>query len=372
MAGDLIPNDGVDIMMVASTPETVPRSPTSARRNGVPCVSNDCPWQPYFFGRKGDPANPCFKWTYHFFWGSEAVADVFIDMWDRLDTNKKVGVMWPNDADGNAWADPKTGLPTFYGPAGYKFVDPGRYQNGTEDFTAQIGKFKAADVEIVTGVLIPPDFTNFWKQASQQGFKPVVATMAKALLFPSAVEALGDIGNGLTTEVWWTPQPPVHVVAHRRDAASRSPTPTRRPPASSGRSRSCTTPCSRSWPTPSSAPRTSTTRSRSSPPSRRPTSTPSSARSTGRAATINPVPNVSKTPLVGGQWVKGDEVPVRPRDRRQLASPPTSRSTASSQPMRVLNVTDPTRVPSSEPRRPEVPRRGAVSARDRGARDPGL
>ena len=116
--------------------------------------------------------------------------------------------MWPNDADGNAWADPKTGMPSFWGPAGYKFVDPGRYQNGTEDFTSQISKFKAADVDILNGVMIPPDFTNFWKQAYQQGLKPPLVTIAKALLFPSALEALGDIGYGLTTEVWWTPQHP--------------------------------------------------------------------------------------------------------------------------------------------------------------------
>jgi branched-chain amino acid transport system substrate-binding protein len=207
VAGDLINNDGVDIMMVASTPDTVPPVADQCEAFGVPCVSNDCPWQAYFFGRGGDPENP-FKWTYHSFWGSESAAAVFMSMWNDLETNKTIGVMWPNDADGNAWADEKTGMPTFWGPAGYKFVDPGRYQNGTEDFSSQIAKFKAADAQILNGVMIPPDFTNFWKQASQQGYKPVVATMAKALLFPSALEALGDIGYGLTTEVWWTPQHP--------------------------------------------------------------------------------------------------------------------------------------------------------------------
>jgi branched-chain amino acid transport system substrate-binding protein len=207
VAGDLINNDGVDIMMVASTPDTVPPVADQCEAFGVPCVSNDCPWQAYFFGRGGDPENP-FKWTYHSFWGSESAAAVFMDMWDRNPTNKKIGVMWPNDADGNAWADPETGMPSFWGPAGYTFIDPGRYQNGTEDFTSQISQFKAAGVDILNGVMIPPDFTNFWKQAYQQGLKPPYVTIAKALLFPSALEALGDIGYGLTTEVWWTPQHP--------------------------------------------------------------------------------------------------------------------------------------------------------------------
>ena len=31
---------------------------------------------------------------------------------------------------------------------------------------------------------------------------------SKALLFPASIEALGDIGNNLGTEVWWTPTYP--------------------------------------------------------------------------------------------------------------------------------------------------------------------
>ena len=209
VAGDLINSDGVDIMMVASTPDTVVPVADTAEAFGVPCVSNDCPWQAYYFGRQEDPANPVpFKWTYHSFWGTGEAANVFIERWDKIETNKRIGVMWPNDADGNAWSDKKTGMPTFYGPAGYSFVDPGRYQNLTENFTPQISKFKAADCQILNGVMIPPDFANFWKEARQQNYEPKLATIAKSLLFPSAVEALGDIGYGLTTEVWWSPNHP--------------------------------------------------------------------------------------------------------------------------------------------------------------------
>ena len=112
-------------------------------------------------------------------------------MWDTLKTNKKIGVMWPNDADGQSDAEPKTGLRIYYNPDGYSVVDGGRFQNLSEDFTSQISKFKAAGCDIVSGVMIPPDFTNFWKQCFQQGYQPMVNTMAKALLFPSALEALG-------------------------------------------------------------------------------------------------------------------------------------------------------------------------------------
>ena len=42
----------------------------------------------------------------------------------------------------------------------------------------------------------------------QQGFKPKVISVAKALLYPATVEAVGDLAEGVTTEVWWTPSYP--------------------------------------------------------------------------------------------------------------------------------------------------------------------
>jgi branched-chain amino acid transport system substrate-binding protein len=209
VAGDLITNDGVDIIMVTSTPDTVNPVADQAEALGVPCVSNDCPLEAYYAGRSKVPFQPnAFKWTYHSFWGLEDLGNVYLDLWNELSSNKKIGVMWPNDADGQSDADKKTGLIKYYGPAGYTIVDPGRYQNLSEDFTTQIAKFKAASCDLVSGVMIPPDFTNFWKQCIQQGFHPTAVTMAKSILFPSALEALGKIGYGLSSEVWWTPTHP--------------------------------------------------------------------------------------------------------------------------------------------------------------------
>jgi branched-chain amino acid transport system substrate-binding protein len=125
-----------------------------------------------------------------------------------VSTNKSVGGLYPNDGDGNAWGDKVVGFPPVLEKLGYKLTDPGRYQDLTDNFSAQISAFKAANCDIVTGVVIPPDFTTFWKQALQQGFKPKVASIGKAILFPSAVEALGKDGNNLSSEVWWSPSHP--------------------------------------------------------------------------------------------------------------------------------------------------------------------
>ena len=207
VASDLILKDGVKLLLAKDTPDTTNPAADQAELNGVPCISTNCPWQPYFFGRNGDPAKG-FQWTYHFFWGLEDIIANYVNIWDQSGAAKKVGGLFPNDADGNAWGDKEHGLPGPLAKAGYQLVDPGRYQPLNNDFSSQISAFKAAGVEIVTGVMIPPDFATFWSQAAQQGFKPKVVTIGKALLFPSSIAALGDRGDGLTTEAWWTPSFP--------------------------------------------------------------------------------------------------------------------------------------------------------------------
>lgn len=212
VAQELIIDDEVNLMLVASTPETTNPVSTVCESEGVPVISTKAPWQPYFIGQQGNPNDPSswkpFDFAFHYFWGLEDVISVFGNMWNQLDTNKQVGGLFPNDADGNGWGDPNIGIAPGLAEMGYTVVDPGRYQNLTDDFTAQINAFKAANAEIVTGVVIPPDFTTFWTQARQQGYLPKAATVAKAILFPQSVEALGENGHNLSSEVWWSPSHP--------------------------------------------------------------------------------------------------------------------------------------------------------------------
>ena len=207
VAQELILNDGVNMIITKDTPDTTNPVCDQAELNEIPCISTNCPWQPWFFGRGGVPDSG-FTYTYHFFWGLLDIIANFTATWDQSGVAKKVGGLFPNDADGNAWGDATVGLPDPLAAAGYTLTDPGRYQPLNNDFTSQIAAFKAAECEIVTGVMIPPDFATFWSQAAQPGFNPKVVTIAKALLFPASVEALGDRGAGLTTEVWWTPDYP--------------------------------------------------------------------------------------------------------------------------------------------------------------------
>ena len=212
VAKELIIDDEIDLMLVASTPETTNPVATTCEAEEVPVISTVAPWQPYFIGQQGNPGDPGswepFDYSFHFFWGLEDIIAVFTNMWNQLDTNKQVGGLYPNDGDGNAWGDPVVGFPPVLEAQGYTLTDPGRYQNLTDDFTAQINAYKAANCDIVTGVPIPPDVTTFWTQAKQKGFAPKAASIGKAILFPVAVEALGDAGHNLSSEVWWSPSHP--------------------------------------------------------------------------------------------------------------------------------------------------------------------
>lgn len=204
LAGNLILKDKVQLMLPSSTSETINPVADQCELNGMPCLSTVQPWQSYFFSRGGKPEKP-FEWTYHFFWGLEDIIASFLGMWNSVSTNKKIGFLFERSTDGEAWASKEFGFPPAVTKAGYTFVTPPFFQPLTADFSPQIAEFKKAGVEIIAGITLPQDLKTFMAQCRQQGFKPKVVTVGKALLFPSAVEAMGDLGEGMSSEVWWTP-----------------------------------------------------------------------------------------------------------------------------------------------------------------------
>jgi branched-chain amino acid transport system substrate-binding protein len=170
-------------------------------------VSTVVPWQAWYAGLGGDPLKPTQKFEYNvmFFFGLEGFGKCFIPMWNRISTNKVVAEMFPNDSDGNAF---RAAWPGMLKAAGYKGVDGGAYPDLTANFTSMISDFKSHDCEIYVNVPLPPDFNTFWKEAAEQKFKPKLATVAKVLLFPADVTALGPLVNNIATDSWWSPFAP--------------------------------------------------------------------------------------------------------------------------------------------------------------------
>lgn len=305
VAAELILKNKIDLMVVGSTPENSNPVSDQCELNEIPCISTTTPWQPWYFTRGGTPQKG-FDWTYHYFWGLEDIIAVFSNMWKSIETNKVIGLLCANDADGNAWADPKLGIGPPLEKMGFTVIDAGRFQPGQTDFTALLSEYKKANVEIIAGVPTPPDFKNFWTQAKQQGFHPKAVTVGKALAFPSAVEALGNEGDGLTQECWWSPNRPFKSSLNGQSAQELA--------------KAYETASKRQWSQPLGYAHSlfevaidvlKRTKNLDSAESIR-----DAIPQTNLDTVIGhvqwgsgPVKNVAKTPLVGGQWVKGTDHP---------------------------------------------------------------
>jgi branched-chain amino acid transport system substrate-binding protein len=202
-AGDagskLILNDNVDIMYVSCTPATVSPVAAACERYKVPCVSTMMPIEMFL------PGGP-FQWSFD---ASFSVGDYvasFLQMWENVKTNKTVGLLAQNDADGVAWADASN---RDLKAAGYKVIDLGRFPAGTMDYGTIIAGWKKENVEIMFANMSPPDFARVWRQAFRENFIPKIATIGRAAMFPAAVEALGgDLGLGVSSEAPWHPSYP--------------------------------------------------------------------------------------------------------------------------------------------------------------------
>src|SRR5262245_53926220 len=214
-AGDLartaILNDGVDLLLASSTPETVNTVASQAEQLGTPLICSNVPWEPWYINLGGNPGKPTLKPKYvvMYFLGAEHLVKCFIPMWDRihaqLHTNKIVAATFPNDSDGNAF---RAVFPPIAKAAGYTMDLSAAYPDGTTNYSSMISQFKASGADFFTNVPLPPDFATMWKQSAQQGFKPRLATVAKVLLFPPDAYALGSLVNNVATDAWWAPSLP--------------------------------------------------------------------------------------------------------------------------------------------------------------------
>ncbi|WP_353346997.1 ABC transporter substrate-binding protein [Litorivita sp. NS0012-18] len=310
VASDLILRDEVDIILASSTGDTTNPVADIAELNEVPCITTDTPWEAHFFGRGGNPAQG-FDWTYHFFWGLNDLVGVFTNMWDQADTNNNVGGLFANDVEGIALTDPKLGFPAPMKAAGYELSLPGLMDPGAQDLSGFISDFRSSNAEIVTGAVTPPAFATFWNQAAQQGLRDQLkfCTIAKAMLFPAAVESLGDTGEGITTEVWWSPGHPFSSGLTGSSAAEYC--------------AAYTSTTGRQWTQPLGFKHALIevaidALKRAGDP-KDPEAVRDAIAATNyesivgqvswNGATTNPVRNVSVTPLVGGQWKRGGDFP---------------------------------------------------------------
>ncbi len=184
---------GVDIMMVSNTADTV--SPVSAvcEREGIACISVDAPASAWVMGGP-------YQNSWHTFFDNENEMLCFLEAWESIESNKTIGLITANDAEG---VEITTFIQNFAAAKGYKLVDPGRYSIGAEDYSDFVSAFARNQCDIILGVMNTEDFSRFWQQCTAGDYRPKMCTVAKSCLFASDVEELGELANGLITEVWW-------------------------------------------------------------------------------------------------------------------------------------------------------------------------
>ena len=210
VAGDLINNDKVDLILVRLHRDVVNPVADQCEAGGVPCLSTDVPWQNFIYGRGGDPTNQ-YKWTYNFFWGLEDIIDSFFDVWNTVPTNKKVAVLLSNSAPGNAW------LRSLESRHGTQRL----HRRLHRSVPCGVGGLYRADIRSSRRTATRsrwvcssrPTSPTSGSSASSRASNPKTGAWSMCLEFPQAAEALGDLCINLASESMWTPGLPVHLTS---------------------------------------------------------------------------------------------------------------------------------------------------------------
>jgi branched-chain amino acid transport system substrate-binding protein len=209
VANELVLRDRCDFILGNNGSAILGLGPLADAR-GVPVLTGMAPWQAFVIGRgkMPGPGYTGFPFSFHLGFGVEDMLADYVATWDQVATNKIIGSLWQDDPAGRAFGDPHFGVPAVAAKGGYKEVQGGFFQMTNNDFSNQVTKFKNAGVDIVVSYSSPEQMVVIVNQMAQQKLHPKVLTIAGAPLFPASIEALGDHGDGLTTEVWWTPDWP--------------------------------------------------------------------------------------------------------------------------------------------------------------------
>ena len=202
--------DGVDIMIVSNTADTVIPVSAACERAGIACISVDAPASAW---RMGGP----YQNSWHTFFDNEREMLCFLDVWKKIDSNRTVGLLTANDSEG---VEITTFIHDFADRQGYTIIDPGRYILGSDSYARMVEAFAEAKCDIILGVMNTADFSVFWRECIASDYRPKMCTVAKSCLFSSDVEALGTLADGLITEVWWNADfPYVSSIDGRTSAA---------------------------------------------------------------------------------------------------------------------------------------------------------
>ena len=224
-----IVEDKVNVVMASFTPDTTNQPTEMCEKYETPCVTTAAPVESWLMGPDGKPRET--EYGFHFFF---QVTDMVRNHVDTLKAipggfNGKIGYLYPSEPDGLVFH-------SLFNPAfaqqQWQGVDPGRMEEGLADYSPIVARFKSAGVEVVAGVLPPPDLANFLAASGRANFKPKFYLIDKATGFAEAMAAIGKPADDVAGVDFWSAGAPP---ARRRPPwprRSRQPPSTRWPAGS--------------------------------------------------------------------------------------------------------------------------------------------
>ncbi|MET9800552.1 ABC transporter substrate-binding protein [Streptomyces sp. NPDC006368] len=206
---ELVEDEGARIMLTLAGTEVLPAVADTCEEAGIPCLSSTFPWQVYYYGRGATAQRP-FRWTYHFCWGLDDIAETFADLWEAVGgTGRTVGCLW-NDGPQGTWSrHEEHGFLPAARARGHRLVDPAGYREPSTGFDGHLSAFRDEGVDVVTSAATGTDLGLFRRAAAEQGLRPRLITCSRWLAYPPVPTATGEPPQAdVATLVYWTPAHP--------------------------------------------------------------------------------------------------------------------------------------------------------------------
>jgi branched-chain amino acid transport system substrate-binding protein len=204
LADKLINSDKVDFLLGTYSTALVEAQSTIAEQNKMPYVNG------------GGAASHIYKRGYKYIFGVlspvELLGTTLMNWIDdqqkagKLPKPSKIAVLWENTAHGK---DFKKGISDFAAKSGgaYEIAIDESFELNGKDFSALLGKVKAAAVDLFLADAHLPDYITMHRQYLDAGLCHKVVSYGARGSEKAAVDALGkDNVAFVLSGVWWSPQ----------------------------------------------------------------------------------------------------------------------------------------------------------------------
>jgi branched-chain amino acid transport system substrate-binding protein len=204
LADKLINSDKVDLMLGTYSTAVVEAQSTIAEQNKMPYVNG------------GGAASHIYKRGYKYIFGSLSPVELLgttLMTWideqqkaGKLPRPSKIALLWENTAHGK---DFKKGISDFAAKSGgaYEIAVDESFELNGKDFSALLGKVKAAGVDLFLVDAHLPDYITMHRQYLDMGLCHKIVSYGARGSEKAAIDALGkDNVSYILSGVWWSVQ----------------------------------------------------------------------------------------------------------------------------------------------------------------------